>query len=541
MSTATLAPEQLTPAQPPPAHTPYPAHPRPAGHLHFQSICVFTLLVTDLLTIALSLRLAILMRAELLPRFNSNVQSLVFSFRHYLEFSWIWLLLVVLLAVEGLYTQRRTLWNEIAHLTKATVLGLIVIFAAIALVQQSAELSRATMLLTAIILLVTLPTSRYWTKRGLGAAGLWRKRILIIGTTDTARLAMRGLSSDPVLGYEVVGLLDEDPGRRGACVAVCGKKKIFVLGQISDALKHIKRTHAKDVLIALPNLEEGRLLSLVHQLQERCESIYVVPQLWGLPMMNLRVDGFLRERLMMLKLSNNLAKPWNSWLKRIFDLVLGFVFAVVALPVCLVIASLILIDSGGPIFFIQERLGYKDTKFRCIKFRTMHVKSDELLVSHLAGNPEAADEWYRYAKLRNHDPRLTRLGRVLRRWSFDELPQILNVLKGEMSLVGPRPYLPQERDRIGMDLFTILSSRPGMTGFWQVSGRNQLTLEDRVQLEAWYVRNWTVWFDCIILAKTVRTVLFPQNGSETSSFVVLDGKTDPTRHAASAKVRSHSA
>ncbi|MBA3916413.1 MAG: sugar transferase, partial [Acidobacteriales bacterium] len=155
--------------------------------------------------------------------------------------------------------------------------------------------------------------------------------------------------------------------------------------------------------------------------------------------------------------------------------------------------------------------------------------------------PEAADEWYRYAKLRNHDPRLTRLGRVLRRWSFDELPQILNVLKGEMSLVGPRPYLPQERDRIGMDLFTILSSRPGMTGFWQVSGRNQLTLEDRVQLEAWYVRNWTVWFDCIILAKTVRTVLFPQNGSETSSFVVLDGKTDPTRHAASAKVRSHSA
>ena len=202
MSTATLAPEQLTPAQPP-AHTPSPAHQRPAGHLYFQSICVFALLLTDLLTIALSLRLAIFMRAELLPRFDSNVQSLVFSFRHYLEFSWIWLLLVVLLAVEGLYTQRRTLWNEIAHLTKATVLGLIVIFAAIALVQQSAELSRATVLLTALILLLTLPTSRYWTKRGLGAAGLWKKRILIIGTTDTARLAMRGLASDPVLGYEV--------------------------------------------------------------------------------------------------------------------------------------------------------------------------------------------------------------------------------------------------------------------------------------------------------------------------------------------------
>jgi Undecaprenyl-phosphate galactose phosphotransferase WbaP len=541
MSTATLAPEQLTPERTPQPEKPLREHKRPAGHLHFQSICVLTLLVTDLLTIALSLRCAIFLRAEWLPRVDANVHSLVFSFRHYLEFSWIWLLLVVLLAVEGLYTQRRTLWNEIAHLTKATTLGLIVIFAAIALVQQSAQLSRATVLITALLLLVTLPTSRYWTKRGLGAVGFWKKRILIIGSTDTAQLAMRGLSTDPVLGYEVVGLLDEDPGRRGACIAVCGKKKIFVLGQLSDALKHIKRTHAKDVLIALPNLEEGKLLSLVHQLQECCESIYVVPQLWGLPMMNLRVDGFLRERLMMLKLSNNLAKPWNSWLKRIFDLFLGLVFAVLALPVCLVIATLIRVDSAGPILFVQERLGYKGTKFRCIKFRTMHVKSEELLVSHLAGNPEAADEWYRYAKLRNHDPRLTRLGRFLRRWSFDELPQILNVLKGEMSLVGPRPYLPQERERIGMDLFTILSSRPGITGFWQVSGRNQLTLEDRVQLEAWYVRNWTVWFDCIILAKTVRTVLFPQNGTGTGSFVVLDGKTDPTPHVASAKVRSHSA
>ncbi len=118
---------------------------------------------------------------------------------------------------------------------------------------------------------------------------------------------------------------------------------------------------------------------------------------------------------------------------------------------------------------------------------------------------------------------------------------LLNVLKGEMSLVGPRPNFPQERERIGVDLFTILSSRPGMTGFWQVSGRNQLTLDDRVQLEAWYVRNWTIWFDCIILAKTFRTVLFPQHGTESGSFVVLDSKADPKSDVAAAKVRTHSA
>jgi undecaprenyl-phosphate galactose phosphotransferase len=231
-------------------------------------------------------------------------------------------------------------------------------------------------------------------------------------------------------------------------------------------------------------------------------------------MMNLEVDGFLHERVMMLKLSNNLAKPWNGWFKRGFDLLLGATITLLALPLCVVLALLVKLDSEGPALFVQERLGYRGGSFRCLKFRTMNVKGEETLAQYLECDLQAADEWKKYAKLRHHDPRLTRVGRFLRRWSLDEFPQLLNVLKGEMSFVGPRPYLPQECGRIGDDLHTILSCRPGMTGFWQVSGRNQLTLEDRVQLEAWYVRNWTVWLDCIILAKTFRAVLFPLNGSE---------------------------
>jgi undecaprenyl-phosphate galactose phosphotransferase len=152
----------------------------------------------------------------------------------------------------------------------------------------------------------------------------------------------------------------------------------------------------------------------------------------------------------------------------------------------------------------------------------MNINGEETLARYLERNPHAADEWQKYAKLRRHDPRLTRLGRFLRRWSLDEFPQLLNVLKGEMSLVGPRPYLPQERARIGDDLHTILSARPGMTGFWQVSGRNHLTLEDRVQLEAWYVRNWTVWLDCIVLAKTFRTILLPENGRRSAEALDVD-------------------
>jgi Undecaprenyl-phosphate galactose phosphotransferase WbaP len=475
--------------------------------------CIFILVLTDGLAIAGSLEVAILMRTHLMPHLNSPAPLLTISlsFRHYTAIGGLWLLLVVFLSVEGLYTQRRSLWNEISHLMKAIGLGLAAVSGAVALIQPSPVSLHATILLTAMNLLMLLPVVRFWTKRILGALGLWRKRILILGAASTARLAMHGLTTDPVLGYEVAGLLDDDPKKRGKCAGVCGGKPVFVLGNLSEARVWMERAQVKDALIAAPGMAEGKLLALVHELQPCCESIYIVPRLWSLPMMNLQVDGFLRERMMMLKLSNNLARPWNSWLKRAFDLLLGAAITLLVLPLCLVLAVLIKLDSEGPALFVQERIGYGGGTFRCLKFRTMLVGGDERLAQYLERNPQAADEWQRYAKLRNYDPRLTRLGRFLRRWSLDELPQLLNILKGEMSLVGPRPYVPQERGRIGFQLSTILSARPGLTGFWQVNGRNHVTLEDRVQLEAWYVRNWTVWLDCIVLAKTFRVVLFPDN------------------------------
>jgi len=476
-----------------------------------QIVCALCLVLADALSILISLRSAIFLRAYWIPLLDAHVSPLRLPLRHYLDFGWLWLLLVLFLGVEGLYTQRRTLWNEIGHISKAIASGFMVMFAAIALVQRGPVLSRLTIMLTGVILLVALPTTRYWSKRILGALGLWRKRILILGATETARLAIRGLVSDPVLGYEVVGLLDQDPMRQGRCFGTYRDNPIFVLGSLADASELMDKTHARDILIAMPDLDDQKLLALVHDLQPRCESIYVVPQLWGLPLMNLKIDGFLRERLMMLKLSNNLAKPWNRGLKRTFDLVVGLVITLLALPLCLLLTVLIKIDSGSPVLFVQERLGQNGRTFRCIKFRSMHVESEHMLASYLAHDPAAADEWEKYAKLRTHDPRLTRVGWFLRRWSLDELPQLLNVLKGDMSLVGPRPYLPQERGRIGAAIFTILSSRPGLTGFWQVNGRNHVTLEDRVELEAWYVRNWTIWFDCIILAKTFKAVFSPHH------------------------------
>jgi Undecaprenyl-phosphate galactose phosphotransferase WbaP len=478
--------------------------------------CALTLVLSDLLAIAISLELGILLRIHLIPHLDKNIAPLTLSFRHYVDLGWLWLVPIVFAGVEGLYTRRRSLWSEIGQLMKAISLGLVSILATIGLTQLSSEVSRTTILLMGMNLFILMPAMRIWTKKNLGALGLWRKKILILGATDTARLVMRGLTSDPVLGYEVAGIVDNDPTKIGKCFEVCEGKSVFVLGSLSKVLEIMEQENITDVLVAMPQLAEGKFLLLLHQLQPHCDNIYVVPQSWGLPMMNLQVEGLLGERLMMLKLSNNLTKPWNISLKRIFDLVVGTAVGLVALPLCAVLGILIKMDSEGPVLFVQERLGYLGGKFRCIKFRTMDVNGDVKLAKYLEGNPPAAEEWRKYAKLRTYDPRVTRLGRFLRRWSFDELPQLLNVLKGEMSLVGPRPYIPQERHRIGADLTTILSARPGMTGLWQVSGRNEMTLEDRVQLEAWYVRNWNLWLDCIVLAKTFGAVLFPHKGTEVA-------------------------
>jgi Undecaprenyl-phosphate galactose phosphotransferase WbaP len=494
-------------------------HPQPQKSLTSRFVCVAILLASDVVAIALSLELAILERDHAIPNSFDHISSRALPFQHYLTFGWFWILQVAFLAIEGLYTQRRSLWNEVGQLVKATSLSLIAILGAATLAEESTRISRATILLMGLNLLFLLPIARFWTKKILGWTGLWRKRLLILGATDTARLALRGLSSDPILGYEVAGILDNDEKKRGEFIGSYLGNPVFVIGTLAETQHTLAALDAEDVLVAMPDLPESELLSLVHDLHTFCGNIYLVPQLWGLPMMNLQVDGFLSERVMMLKLSNNLAKPWNQWIKRGFDLIVGSIIMLIALPVFAILAALIKMDSEGPTLFIQERLGHLDRNFKCLKFRTMYTDGERRLQAYLENNPAAAEEWYRYAKLRAYDPRLTRAGRFLRRWSLDELPQLINVLKGEMSLVGPRPYLPRERSRIGSELHEILSARPGMTGLWQVSGRNDLTFDERVHLEAWYVRNWTLWLDCIILAKTVRVVASPSNfiGSDVPS------------------------
>ncbi|WP_234836538.1 sugar transferase [Sinorhizobium meliloti] len=199
-------------------------------------------------------------------------------------------------------------------------------------------------------------------------------------------------------------------------------------------------------------------------------------------------------------------QPLGGRPKRGLDLAVGSTALVLALPLMAVVALLIKVITGGPVLFVHRRIGFNGTPFDCYKFRTMAENADQVLEEYLACNPRAAEEWRETQKLKN-DPRTTLLGQMLRKSSLDELPQLINIIRGEMSCVGPRPIVAGEMSRYGAVTYEYLKTRPGLTGLWQISGRNDIDYASRVALDAQYVRNWSIWTDLIILAKTAYAVM----------------------------------
>ncbi len=207
-----------------------------------------------------------------------------------------------------------------------------------------------------------------------------------------------------------------------------------------------------------------------------------------------------------LEVRQQLLNRRSMILKRLFDLGAAALGLVAILPLLLVLGLLVKLDSPGPLFFAQERLGLNGERFRAFKFRSMYVNAEERLQQILHADPAARQEYDLFHKLR-HDPRVTPVGRILRKFSIDELPQLWNVLRGEMSLVGPRAYMPKELAKMNGTEQIILQVLPGITGLWQVSGRNRLSFPARLEIDIYYVRNWSAWLDLHILAKTVWVVL----------------------------------
>ena len=408
-------------------------------------------------------------------------------------------LLLIILAFEQLYTRRRTFWEEARALIKGVTLAFVLIMTLVFLTRSFTFFSRATIVLAWSLSLFFLPFGRLALKKLLGSSRVGRKGVLIIGTNSVAQLLAKEIGRNDYLGYRVAGFLSAK-----AMGDVGAGEGSSIVGDLAELPAIINRLDVRDVFIALPNLNEHDLFLTIKQCERVAEKIRIVSGVGSLYFMGLEVESL--GDVTSLAVACNMAKPGNVRIKHALSFLAALFLTAGLAPLGLLIALAIRLDSRGPILFRQDRLGRNGAVFRFLKFRSMRVEGDRLLATHLEAHPEAREQWTRFQKLKGSDPRVTRVGRLLRRLSLDELPQLLNVLCGDMDLVGPRPYLPREQELMGLASPIILRVRPGITGLWQVRGRNLLSFDFRLVLDEYYIRNWSLWLDIIILAKTVKAV-----------------------------------
>ncbi|MDO7786846.1 undecaprenyl-phosphate galactose phosphotransferase WbaP [Desulforamulus aquiferis] len=466
------------------------------------TIAMLILATTDIMTVVLSLIVAYLTRLHILPYFYSgfsefNIESLIIIW-------WFPLLISILLIYEGMYYKRFPFWDATKQIIKAITYSMIIAVLFIFLSKTSDFISRTLLVLTYIYCLILLPFSRLLVKQILFRMRIWEKPVIIMGAGKTAELIIKGFNREYTMGYRPIGLLEDDPEK--ICGINNGKELIPVLGRFADLEEVIKKTGVKDVVIAAPGMDDKKMVQLTNRLQQMSANVMLVPDLFGIPLSGINVECLFDEKTLFLTMRNNLASPWNRFLKRAFDLVVGGICLIFAVPVMLMIAIAIKVDSKGPVIYAHERVGKFGRKFKCLKFRTMAVNSQEILKELLDNDPKMRREWEQEFKLKN-DPRITRVGKFLRKSSLDELPQIINVLVNQMSLVGPRPIIDDEVEKYGcfFDYFKMVP--PGISGLWQINGRNDIDYAERVQLDVWYARNWSLWLDFTILVRTITVVL----------------------------------
>lgn len=389
--------------------------------------------------------------------------------------------------------------EELRRLCHAVTLSFIIFGSAIFVLRSGELYSRVALSIAWVLALVFVPIMRAVIRELCAKSHWWSTPAVIIGAGHTALILLQTLRGLPARGIRPVLVLDDDPAKQGAnldCLPICGP--------IDDFAPLVQQAGISLALVAMPGASQQRMFTLWHDHGPRFPHLIVIPALHGFA--SLWVEAKDLGGVLGLELNQSLLLPWPRVLKRTLDLVAVILGGLVILPLLLLIVVAVKCSSRGPLIYGQARLGRGAVPFTAWKFRTMRPDAAGLLAKVLAEDPALRDEWERDHKLRN-DPRVTPIGWLLRKTSLDELPQLWNVLCGDMSLVGPRPITAAEIPRYGelWDLYTRV--RPGITGLWQVSGRNRTTYEERVGLDAFYVHNWSPWLDAVILTRTVRTVL----------------------------------
>ena len=323
-----------------------------------------------------------------------------------------------------------------------------------------------------------------------------KEPVLFIGANRTTDTIIDYLKHNNCFGVRVVDIID-------------GNFTDNYKRDLEKTIDVIVNTKVKTVVISSASTD--KMAKIVTDIQPLVKNIIFTPNLINIPIANLSINKLPIENIVLLTIKNNLALRRNRIIKYVFDMVLTIIGTFCISPILLCIALWIYKDSPGPVIFKHMRVGKDGKEFPCYKFRSMCVDAKEKLEELLKNDPQAREEWDRDFKLK-HDPRITKSGAFLRKTSLDELPQIFNVLKGEMSLVGPRPIIKEEMKRYGSHIDDYLMVKPGIAGIWQCSGRSDTTYQERVQMDSWYVRNWSIWLDIMILWQTLKAV-FAKKGA----------------------------
>jgi len=413
------------------------------------------------------------------------------------------LLLVLFLLVayrfSGVYPYQpgRSWIEETWRIATATTAGVIILIA-VNLIFRPMLYSRLVFLYTAILVTLYLGASRLlimMARAHLRQYDIGVRRVLLIGAGDVGRMVMRTLAARPDYGWKLIGFLDDNPAKSKTDVG-----RFKALGPVDNAPEVMAAYNIQSVIICLPWQTHRTIQRLLRECEQMKVDAYVVPDLFQLTKNQMKVHEL--NGIPLISTRDISIQGWNLVFKRTFDLIVGSLMALLALPLLIVIAIAIRLDTPGPILFKQVRVGKNGKEFVCYKFRSMVDNADELR-SQLADLNESTGPLF---KIRN-DPRLTRVGRFIRRYSLDELPQLYNVLRGEMSLIGPRPNLPEEVAQYQEWMKKRLSVSPGLTGLWQVSGRSDLTFDEMVLLDIYYVENWSIGLDISILLRSAPAVL----------------------------------
>jgi len=447
----------------------------------------FFLVVSDTVSILVSFSLAITFRSILIGEISAALywNLILFVFMFIFFYAWFGLYPGVGLGPV----------DEIKKLLKATSAGFLILTAYTFFEQTSTTYSRFILGSAWLISLVLVQLDR-WILRIMGRElGFWGEPVVIIGNGPIGQKIANYLNNNLRLGMRPYMMLGGNNPINKVTIQSINKSKIatviLVIPEMSEKLQHefiyqqryghYRRRGEKGItrLILISSLSwVGSLGITVHDL-----------------------DG-----MMGLEIRQNLLQRRNQILKRISDLSLTIFLSIISLPFMLFIAGWVSLDSPGGVFYKQKRVGQEGKIFEMWKFRTMYKDSEQILDKYLEENPSMREEWLKNQKIRN-DPRITNIGRILRKLSLDELPQFINILKGEMSLVGPRPFFSDQQKIYGTSLNLYKRVRPGITGMWQVRGRNRLSFRERVRLDEYYIRNWSIWLDIYIALRTIWVVI----------------------------------